>query len=181
MAIALFGGSFDPPHSGHITVIYEALRSLPIERLIVVPAYVNPFKSGTHAPAALRLKWLKTIFDTEKNIEVSDFETAQGHPVRTIETVRHYLKEDPDIYLIIGADNLETLSKWHQFDELDRLVTWVVATRDQQKIDPHFQTLDVSEAVSSTQLRQTMKHEQLPKKVVNEIAIYYKEKHAATH
>ena len=63
MAIALFGGSFDPPHSGHITVIYEALKSLPIERVIVVPAYVNPFKSGTHAPASLRLQWLKTIFD----------------------------------------------------------------------------------------------------------------------
>jgi len=181
MAIALFGGSFDPPHSGHITVIYEALKSLPIARLIVVPAYVNPFKSGTHAPAALRLKWLKTIFDAEKQIEVSDFETLQGRPVKTIETVQYYRQIDPDIYLIIGADNLEMLSKWHQFDELDRLVTWVVATRDQQKIDPRFLTLDVSETVSSTQLRQMMKHEQLPKKVANEIATYYKEKYAKTH
>jgi len=181
MAIALFGGSFDPPHSGHVTVIFEALKSLAIDRLIVVPAYVNPFKSGTHAPAALRLKWLKTIFDAEKNIEVSDFEVVQGRSVRTIETVQHYLKEDQVIYLIIGADNLETLSKWHQFDELDRLVKWVVATRDHQKIDPHFLTLNVSEAVSSTQLRQTMKQELLPKKVANEIAIYYKEKYAKTH
>jgi len=181
MAIALFGGSFDPPHSGHITVIYEALRSLPIDRLIVVPAYVNPFKNGTHAPAALRLKWLQAIFEAEEHVDVSDFETAQGQPVRSIETVLHYRQKDPEIYLIIGADNLEFLSKWHRFDELDRLVTWVVATRDQQQIDPHFLTLDVSEAVSSTQLRQTIQHELLPKKVANEIAIYYKEKHAATH
>ncbi len=181
MAIALFGGSFDPPHSGHITVIYEALKSLPIEKLIVVPAYVNPFKNGTHAPAALRLKWLQAIFENEKHIGVSAFETMQGRPVKTIETVQHYREEDSQIYFIIGADNLKTLSKWYKFSELDRLVTWVVATRDQQIIDSHFITLNISESVSSTQLRQAMQYDQLPKKVANEIAIYYKENHATTH
>jgi nicotinate-nucleotide adenylyltransferase len=181
MAIALFGGSFDPPHSGHLGVIHEALKSLPIEKLIIVPAYVNPFKKGTHASATLRLKWLQTIFEGNEKVEVSDFEILKGCPVRTIETVRHYLKKDPDIYLIIGADNLEDLSKWHRFDELDSLVTWVIAKRDQQKIDTRYLTLDVNEPISSSRLRQSIEYEKLPKKVADEIALYYKETYAKTH
>jgi len=128
MAIALFGGSFDPPHSGHIAVVHEALKVLPVDRVVVVPAYVNPLKDGTHAPASLRLKWLKQAFKTVVGVEVSEFETVQGRAVYTIDTVRKYLQEDPKIYLIIGADNLKTLEKWHRFEALNHLVTWVVAT-----------------------------------------------------
>ncbi len=181
MAIALFGGSFDPPHAGHLAVVNEALKKLLIERLIIVPAYVNPFKSGTHAPAYLRLEWLKRIFADEIRIEVSDFEVSQGQSVPTIKTVQHYRKKYDQIYLIIGADNLDSLSKWYRFDELDRLVTWVVATRDEQKVDAHFLTLNVKEPISSTTLRQKMQPDLLPKKVADEIARYYKEYHAKTH
>ena len=181
MAIALFGGSFDPPHTGHLAVVNEALKMLPIERLVIVPAYVNPFKSGTHAPAKLRLEWLRRIFADETHIEVSDYEIAQGQSVPTIKTVQHYRKKYDRIYLIIGADNLATLSKWYRFDELDPLVTWVVATRDEQKVDEHFLTLNVKEPVSSTTLRQEMQTDLIPEKVADEIAEFYKEQYAKTH
>lgn len=181
MAIALFGGSFDPPHSGHLAVVYEALRSLPIKKIVIVPAYVNPFKKGTHAPAALRLKWLQAIFEGNEKVEVSDFETHKGYPVRTIETVQYYLRKDPNIYLIVGADNLETLSKWYRFDELDGLVTWVIAKRDQLEIDTQYLTLDIDEPISSSRLRRSMEYEKLPKKVADEITTYYKETYAKTH
>ena len=67
MNIALYGGSFDPPHLGHVHVVHAALKTLDIDKIIVVPAFVNPFKSGTHAPAELRLKWLQEIFEDDKN------------------------------------------------------------------------------------------------------------------
>lgn len=175
MAIAIFGGSFDPPHEGHVAVVKRALELLPVGKLYLVPAYVNPFKAGTHAPPELRLKWLKRIFENETRVEVSDFEIARGRPVPTIETVKHYRQIDPDIYLIIGSDNLENLSKWHEFETLDRLVTWIVATRKGHEDAGAFRRLDVDIDISSTELRTLKSTEQIPDVVREEIKKYYKE------
>ena len=135
MNIALYGGSFDPPHLGHVHVVHAALETLDIDKVIVVPAFVNPFKNGTHAPAELRLKWLQKIFKDDKNVDVSDIEVTQNRAVRSIETVAQLADKYEKIYFIIGADNLAALEQWHRFDVLNTLVTWVVATRDRIEID----------------------------------------------
>jgi nicotinate-nucleotide adenylyltransferase len=176
--IALFGGSFDPPHLGHITIVDKALEKLDIEKVVIVPAYLNPFKSKSHASAPLRLKWLKQIFAGRKNVEISDFEITQNRAVATIETVNHFSRNDQKIYLIIGADNLKSLHKWFRFDELDKIVTWAVASRNGIEIPPEFITLDVAKPVSSTQLRNRQKHHELPPSVAKEIAQFYKETNA---
>lgn len=178
--IALFGGSFDPPHTGHLAIVDEALRTLDIDRLIVVPSYLNPFKTQSHAPASLRLQWLETIFAGNDRVRVSDFETVMNRPVPTIETVRHFLKEADAVYVIIGADNLASLAKWHAFEELDSLVTWVVARRNGIDIPEDYKVLDIDKPISSTQLRQTITHTELPPAVAESIAAYYKE-HNANH
>ncbi len=180
MNVALYGGSFDPPHNGHVAVANAALAHLDIDRLIVVPAYLNPFKESVRAPSELRLKWLKKIFH-DPRIEVSDFEILQKRPVRTIETVRHFQSEADRIYVIIGADNLKTLPMWYDFESLDKLVTWVVATREGIKIDPAYLTLHVNEPVSATALRRLPCRDDLPEGVATEIIEYYKEPHAQTH
>ena len=179
--IALYGGSFDPPHLGHIHVVQAALQTLDIEKVIIVPAYVNPFKKGTHAPAQLRLKWLKQIFFNYKNVEVSDIETLASRAVKSIETVEHFSKLYKKIYFIIGADNLASLQKWHQFEALDRAVTWVVATREEIAIDAQYIQLQVDQPISSTQLRTQLDKEQLPDMVADEIKTYYEEHHARSH
>ena len=68
---------------------------------------------------------LKEIFATDKRVEVSDFEIRQNRAVRSIETVSHFKTLYQKIYFIIGADNLASLKKWHRFEELDALVTWL--------------------------------------------------------
>ena len=184
MNIALYGGSFDPPHIGHIAVVDVALKALDIEKLIVIPAFVNPFKSGTHAPADLRLRWLQKIFASNRHVEVSDFETRQGRAVKSIETVRHFAELYGHVYFIIGADNLAALKQWHQYEALDELVTWVVASRDHIEIDAGFIQLAVTYPLSSTQLREQPDETALPEAVAQEIRIYYennKEDHARTH
>jgi len=181
MNIALFGGSFDPPHLGHVHVVHSALKTLDIERVIVVPAFVNPFKSGTHAPAELRLKWLQKIFYNDKDVEVSDIEVRQNRAVRTVETVEQFANSYAKIYFIIGADNLASLKQWHRFDELDELVTWVVATRDKIEIDERYIQLTVEHPISSSELREEIEEEHLPKEVALEIKIYYEENHARSH
>ncbi len=181
MNIALYGGSFDPPHLGHLHVVHTALKTLDVEKVIVVPAFVNPFKSGTHAPAELRLRWLQKIFYDDKDVEVSDIEVCQNRAVKTVETVRQFTDSYAKIYFIIGADNLASLKQWHQFTELDKLVTWVVATRDKIEIDKHYIQLAVEHPVSSSELREEIKEEHLPKEVALEIKKYYEENHARSH
>ncbi len=172
--IALFGGSFDPPHVGHLAVVDAALRQLDIEKLVIVPAYLNPFKSRSHAPASLRLQWLREIFRNEPRVEVSDFEIAMGRPVPTIETVRHFREQAEKIYLIIGADNLASLEQWSAYEALDTLVTWVVARRGGMDIPDRFLTLDTDMPVSSTQLRQRVEHHIVPAAVAEAIAAHYR-------
>ncbi len=175
MKLALYGGSFDPPHAGHVGVVTEALRSLPVDRLIVVPAMRNPFKPGVRASGEKRLEWLRRIFEGTEKVEISDFEIAMGRSVYTVETVRHFAPTCEQIYLIIGADNLESLEKWHAFDELDTLVTWVVATRGGIPIPERMIALRVDAPVSSTDFRTRFTPLGLQSGIENDIITYYKE------
>lgn len=181
MNIALYGGSFDPPHLGHVQIVHTALKTLDIEKVIVVPAFVNPFKSGTHAPAELRLKWLREIFYNDENVEVSDIEVRQNRAVRSIETVKHFARIYDKIYFIIGADNLASLQQWYRFDELNTLVTWVVATRDKIEIAENYIQLAVEQPISSSELREQIEDEHLPKEVAASIKTYYEDTHARSH
>ena len=72
MNIAIFGGSFDPPHLGHQEIVNEALKSLHVDKLFIVPTHLNPFKKEFFAPSKLRLKWLKKLF-TCKEVENKQF------------------------------------------------------------------------------------------------------------
>lgn len=177
MKKAIFGGSFDPPHIGHMDIIQQSLINLNINELIVVPAFLNPFKSTCYAPGTLRLKWLKTMTEKMPKVRVSSYEIDQNRPVASIETVRHF-KKDPDetIYLIIGADNLQKLSQWKEYEALNAMVTWVVATRDTIEIPPGYLTLKIDHDISATQLREHMHEAYLDKSVAHDIITYYKEK-----
>ena len=178
MNIALYGGSFDPPHIGHVNVVTTALAVLDIGKLIVVPTFVNPFKLGTHASAKQRLAWLQKVFEKEVHVEVSDFEVLQNRAVPSIDTVTHFAKVYARIYFIIGADNLASLRKWHRFKALDERVTWVVATRHDIAIPKEYIQLHVDHAISSSELRVQLQDAQLPPVVAASIKTYYEENHA---
>ncbi len=173
--IAIFGGSFDPPHLGHAAIMKKALETLDIEKLIVVPAYISPFKKGHSAPAELRLKWLKKITAFDPRIEVSDYEIRRGGRSYTYDTVTHFKQFFDTIYLIIGADNLESLHRWYRFDELDRMVEWVVATRSDTPVPERFIRLDIDMPVSSTALREKIDPRWIPEAIRDEVVRYYSE------
>ncbi len=175
MNIALYGGSFDPPHIGHVRVVEAALASLPIDRLIIVPAYKNPFKQSVCAPAHKRLEWLKRLFGDMPKVEISDFEIHQNRSVPTIETVEHFHPLYETIYLIIGADNLEKLSLWHRYAELKGLVHWVVATRSQISVPDGMIQLNVNVPISSTECRAFTRSSGLHPAIDQDIITTYKE------
>ncbi len=175
MKIAVFGGSFDPPHTGHLAIANAALKSLDIDLLIIVPAWRNPFKERFGAPPALRLRWLKKIFAHRKDVVVSDFEVRRGRPTYTIETIDYLRRRyrPKKIYLIIGEDNLAGLKRWHRYRRLAHLVEFVVARRGGRK-KLRYKSLDIDVPVSSTELRTHPKRRYLPKKVAGEIIRFYR-------
>ncbi|MEA2098520.1 MAG: nicotinate (nicotinamide) nucleotide adenylyltransferase [Campylobacterota bacterium] len=174
--IALFGGSFDPPHIGHEAIVKEIEKLKILEKVVIMPTYLNPFKSKFYAPSSLRLKWLNNIFASYENVEVDSYEINLQRKVPSIETVKYLLKTYKNIYLVIGADNLESLSKWYKYDELKTLVTFVVAQRDNIDVPANFIKLNVEENISSTSLRENIDKNRLSDICSDEITKFYKEK-----
>ena len=176
--VALFGGSFDPPHVGHVAIV-EALERLDfVDKIILVTAFLNPFKTETFASSKQRLKWLKCLFDESDKVIIEEYELKQKRKVATIETVNYLLNQYKKIYLVIGADNLPSLEKWNRFEELNSKVTFIVASRNTIKIPKKFMTLHVNKDISSTKLRESIDITNISQKCANEIAQHYKENNA---
>ena len=88
MKIALFGGSFDPPHAGHAAAVKAILSSLKPDLLVIMPSFLNPFKKSFSAPPQLRLRWCRALWSDAPHVEVSDYEILQNVPVPTIQSVK---------------------------------------------------------------------------------------------
>lgn len=174
--IALFGGSFDPPHIGHEAIVKALMEIKEIDKIIIMPTFLNPFKSTFFAPSSLRTKWLRNIFSEYKNVEISTYESEQTVAVPTIKTVKHLLKSNKKVFLVIGADNLNNLDLWDSADELKELVTIVVAKRSDIEIPPKIITIDVNKSISSSMIREKMEISKLPRKCAKEIYNFYKDK-----
>jgi len=176
--VALFGGSFDPPHLGHVAIV-EALEKLDfIDKIIIVPTFLNPFKTKTFASSQQRYSWLESLFDGKSKIIVDDYELQQKRKVASIETVNYLLKQFEKVYLVIGADNLASLHKWEQFEALRTQVTFIVASRGKIPIPNEFIHLEIDKNISSSQLREEIDINKIPKKCAEEIAQHYKENNA---
>lgn len=179
-SIAIFGGSFDPPHQGHQMIVSKAAATLDIDRLIVVPAYLNPFKQSSLAPADLRLQWCQKLFDPLEKVSVSDYEILQGKSMYSADTVKYFQNLYDVKYLIIGSDNLESLTKWHQYEWLNREVTWVVATRENSTFDTSmlrsYIKLELDESISSTHIRTTQQLDGIDREIADSVKQLLREK-----
>ena len=91
--IALFGGSFDPPHAGHEAAVKAILSSLKPDSLVIMPSFLNPFKKSFSAPPQLRLRWCRALWSSAPHVEVSDYEISQNVPVPTIQSVKFLLEK----------------------------------------------------------------------------------------
>ena len=159
-SVALFGGSFDPPHIGHKKVVLEALNVLKIDTVIVVPTFLNPFKTGSYFNTEQRLKMTKEMFEEFSDVKISDFEINEGKATPTVKSLAHFQKEYEVKYLIIGADNLASIDKWYNFKSINEQITWVVATRRGYSVDTSklraYKILEIDADISSTQIRKNI-------------------------
>ncbi len=180
MQIAIFGGSFDPPHIGHKTIVKRALKKLDIDKLIVVPAYLNPLKVKSFLDAKTRYKLLKKMFNKKDKIKVSNYELKQKKAVYSIQTIKYIIEKyrPTKLYLIIGADNYKSFHLWNSYEQIQNLVELVVVTRDgfAYKKDDNIKRLKVNIKISSTELRNTLNLNHIPKKIRKDVKKIWKKK-----
>ena len=167
--VAMFGGSFDPPHLGHQRIVEKVIKSLDIDILLVVPAYLNPFKTSSLANAQQRLTWCHILFDDIPNVIVDDYEIKEGKSTTTAQSIKHFNIDYDVKYLIIGSDNLSTLTSWHNFEWLDAHIIWVIITRENHPVETkglrEWKTLTLDAPMSSTDIRTHQELHHIDKKI----------------
>lgn len=132
MRIGLFGGSFDPPHVGHLIVAQDAIDALRLDLLLVVPAATQPLKGGDRTPADQRLAMVRACFDGIPGIVVDPVEIERGGLSFMVDTVEDVRRRWPDahLHLLIGSDVVPTLPRWKEPERLLGLVRLVVLHRE---------------------------------------------------
>jgi nicotinate-nucleotide adenylyltransferase len=129
--VGLFGGSFDPPHVGHLMVAQDALRALALDLLLVVPAAHQPLKDGHGASAHDRLAMAQVAFAGIPRVVVDSVEIERGGLSFSVDTVRDVLARHPgvELFLLVGADAVAGWSRWRDVAALEALVRLVVLQR----------------------------------------------------
>ena len=130
--VGIFGGSFDPPHIGHLVIAEIARRSLDLDVLYLVPAFKPPHKDGSHESTARdRLAMTRRSVLGNAKLKVSDVELRRRGVSYTVDTVRAFRKRFPasQLFLIIGSDSLEQFSSWKSPGEILADVSLVVYRR----------------------------------------------------
>ncbi|MDZ4815152.1 MAG: nicotinate (nicotinamide) nucleotide adenylyltransferase [Verrucomicrobiota bacterium] len=143
MKIALFGGTFDPVHLGHIAMAHK-VRTL-VDKVIILPCAISPHKLIEHgttppAPAPHRLDMLHLAFNEVPDIEISDFELETEEPSFTYLTIAHFRKLHPlaSLHLVIGQDQFQVLPTWAHFNDWRTQVAFIVFDRKRtQPISGH--------------------------------------------
>ena len=130
--LGLFGGTFDPPHLGHQAALRAVWATGLLDHIVVTVAGDPYLKSAgtTLTPADVRLAMAHAAFDGMPGVQVSDIEVRRSGPTYTFDTVTELSASASTVTLIVGADVLSQLPRWHRADELAALVDVLVLPRD---------------------------------------------------
>jgi nicotinate-nucleotide adenylyltransferase len=132
MRLAIFGGTFDPIHNGHLTIARVAADELRLDRVLFVPAAHPPHKAGvTHAPYADRLRMVELACEGEQRFEASRLEenTVQSYSIYTIARVRAQMDSTDELFFVIGADAFAEIRTWLRWEDVLRAVVFIVVSR----------------------------------------------------
>ena len=134
--IGIYGGTFNPPHAGHIAAANFALMALELDRLLVIPARTPPHKqkNGDITDGAHRLEMLKLAFAGEEKITVSDMELQRdgiSYTCRTVEILKAQYPGD-ELFLLMGTDMFLSFSSWYQPEQILKRATIAVLCRDEE-------------------------------------------------
>jgi nicotinate-nucleotide adenylyltransferase len=130
--VGILGGTFNPPHLGHLVCAQEAYLQLSLELVMLIPARIPPHKPIQDEPGAgHRLELCRQAIDQDKRFAVSDLEVRRPGPSYTVDTLRELHSQAPDkeLLLIVGGDVAAGLPQWYEPEEVLSLATLAVAKR----------------------------------------------------
>ena len=133
MRLGVLGGSFNPPHIGHLVIASDAFEALGLDKLLVVPAAANPLKEkDASAPTpAQRLEMARLTFGDDRRFEVSAMEIERGGLSYTVDTLEALAADRPgvELILLLGADAFWSLEKWRRPERIRELAKLVALSR----------------------------------------------------
>jgi nicotinate-nucleotide adenylyltransferase len=180
MRIGIYGGTFNPVHHGHLILARQALEEFKLDRLVFVPAAESPFKIQNHsAPAGDRLAMLRLAVAGEDRFSVDPLEIERGGISYSIDTVKMFRNRDPgaELFFLVGEDNADRLTEWHRFEELKKLVCFVVLSRSEDFQSPEYPVVQRRIEISSTEIRNRVANQESITYLVPESVKHYIEQH----
>ncbi|HTQ08978.1 MAG TPA: nicotinate-nucleotide adenylyltransferase [Fimbriimonadaceae bacterium] len=130
MKFGVLGGTFDPPHAGHLAFAKAAIGRLELDEVLLLPAYRNPIKTARSASAKDRLEMVRRMAEGEPKLSVSDIEITRGGASYMVETLMELQMVRPgDYWLLLGADALRSFEAWKNPRKILKLCRLGVAIR----------------------------------------------------
>jgi len=165
MRIAIFGGTFNPIHKGHIFLATQAKKTLKLNKVVFVPAYIPPHKSSQGImDADERFHMIELAISGKPSFTVSHYEINKKKKVYSVETAEHFKKVFPkstQLFFLTGADSLKGLDKWKDADKLFGLCEFVVFSRPGFGLgtkEPCIRAIEMAALdISSTHVRECIK------------------------
>ncbi|WP_163970063.1 nicotinate-nucleotide adenylyltransferase [Oceanobacillus halotolerans] len=181
--IGILGGTFDPPHIGHLIIAEEVRLALSLEQVWFMPSNIPPHKEKAKIDAQDRVKMVRLATENNPNFVVNTIEIERLGKSYTFDTMKILKNEHPDkeFYFIIGADMVEYLPKWQSIDQLMELVKFIGVKRYEHDLKTNYPIIEVSVPtieVSSTGLRKRLANRQSVRYFIpDKVEAYIKEKH----
>jgi nicotinate-nucleotide adenylyltransferase len=177
--VGILGGTFDPPHHGHLLIANEVLSSLQLDEVWFMPNQEPPHKKKSETiKNEDRLQMLELAVKDNQQFQVESIELERSGPSFTIETIKILKSKYPDyqFFFIIGADMIEYLPKWHKINELVELVQFVGVDRPDYNHDTDYPIIYVDVPaieVSSSLIRERLKKGKTVRYLLPEPVIEY--------
>ncbi|WP_099221154.1 nicotinate-nucleotide adenylyltransferase [Listeria costaricensis] len=180
--IGILGGTFDPPHLTHLSIVEAVQKKLHLDQVIFLPNAIPPHKEASGLVSdADRLQMLQLSTADKPSFTIDQRELLRQGKSYTYETMKEMTSEHPEIdyYFIIGGDMVEYLPKWYQIDQLLKLVHFVGVNRPNYPLSTPYPIIwvEVSESdLSSTAIRERLQQGQpIDTLVPKSVAAYIKE------
>src|SRR3984957_17530122 len=141
MRIAFFGGTFDPPHRGHIAIARAAITRLALDQVLFAPVATQPLKGGSgHSSFEDRLAMVRLAGAGEPGLTASNVDAPLpgGQPNFTFDALQHLrslLQPSDELFCLLGADSFLALKRWHRCTELLLFCDFIVAGRPGFSLD----------------------------------------------
>ncbi len=180
--VGIFGGTFDPPHLGHVAMARCAMAELDLDETVFVPCYLTPAKKKLpHASAKHRLAMINLVADLDARWSAWSHELDQRQPVPTIKTLRVYIHTYPgrELYLLIGGDQASQFDQWQEWQHVASLAKITAFGRGDHAVNravaERIMTIPFDHPASSTDVRRSALNNQAQKLLTLEAGDYIRQ------